>query len=503
MRRSKQPRNIVIIGAGVSGLTAGIYAQLMGFNTVICEKNAVAGGLCSYWERQGFHLDNCIHWLTCSKDGSDLNRIWQDTHVLTPETELIRTPFFMQLQHRGKQLTLWRDLNRLQEEWPQIAPEDEAQINEFIRLLHIYSETVVVANKPLDLYHLIDWAKLLYKMRHVGKVHRIYSRMSLSQFAQRFHNPLLREFFTSYFPKHYNVASMLFVYAAFCSDNADLPRGGSKGIVQRMVQRYEQLGGKILYRHPVTALNIDQGQIRTVQLAGGKKLHPDCVIAACDLHHLATQLLPQYAQDKYIKEHFFTAAALYPTYSSVNVYIGVDTDKAVLPGTLWLHMNQLRINKKPVSGALVKDFNDEPSFAPAGKSVLQIIITQYEKDFDAWERLRKSNRQEYNKEKERIAQHVISELEKQFPAFSGKLHILDVATPVTNTRFCHVYKGAYMSFALTPYNTKINHPGRLPHLKNLYLAGQWLQAPGGLPNAAVTGKFAVQRICKDYRVKFK
>ena len=60
-----------------------------------------------------------------------------------------------------------------------------------------------------------------------------------------------------------------------------------------------------------------------------------------------------------------------------------------------------------------------------------------------------------------------------------------------------------MSFSLTPYNKKVTHNGRLRGLRNVYLAGQWLQAPGGLPNAAVTGKFAIQRLLHDHKAILK
>jgi len=34
------------------------------------------------------------------------------------------------------------------------------------------------------------------------------------------------------------------------------------------------------------------------------------------------------------------------------------------------------------------------------------------------------------------------------------------------------------------------------------LSGQWLQPPGGLPTALITGKDTVMRICKREKVKF-
>ncbi len=53
-----------------------------------------------------------------------------------------------------------------------------------------------------------------------------------------------------------------------------------------------------------------------------------------------------------------------------------------------------------------------------------------------------------------------------------------------------------MSFA-TKKNVKLfQEKGIVKGILNLYIASQWLQAPEGLPVAAASGKFAVQRILK-------
>ncbi len=46
--------NILIIGAGVAGLSAGIYAQMNGFQSTIYEMHTIPGGLCTSWQRKGY-----------------------------------------------------------------------------------------------------------------------------------------------------------------------------------------------------------------------------------------------------------------------------------------------------------------------------------------------------------------------------------------------------------------------------------------------------------------
>jgi len=56
-------KKIVIIGGGIAGLSAGIFAQKNGFESTILEKHHTLGGECTGWDRQGYHIDGCIHWL--------------------------------------------------------------------------------------------------------------------------------------------------------------------------------------------------------------------------------------------------------------------------------------------------------------------------------------------------------------------------------------------------------------------------------------------------------
>lgn len=74
--------------------------------------------------------------------------------------------------------------------------------------------------------------------------------------------------------------------------------------------------------------------------------------------------------------------------------------------------------------------------------------------------------------------------------------MLDVATPKTYERYCNAYRGSFMSFMPTVKGKMMAHTGRIKGLGNIFLSGQWLQPPGGLPVAVVTGKDTIMRICR-------
>ena len=68
-------KKIIIIGAGITGLCSGIFLLKKGFEVSIYEKNDFAGGCCTGWGRDGYYIDNCMHWLTLSVR-SGLTAIW-------------------------------------------------------------------------------------------------------------------------------------------------------------------------------------------------------------------------------------------------------------------------------------------------------------------------------------------------------------------------------------------------------------------------------------------
>ncbi|MDY2942101.1 MAG: FAD-dependent oxidoreductase [Paludibacteraceae bacterium] len=533
-----QSKKLIIIGGGVAGLTAGIYAHLIptnrekaGLTTTIYERHTLPGGLLSYWQRRGYLLDNCVHWLTGTNSSTPMYRLWQDVGVLSDEVSIHRPAYFMQVEHNGETLHLWRDLTRVREDMLRLSPDDAPRIEEFIRLVRTYRDTVIIADKPLEQYSLWQKAKLIYSMRHIGKAHRKYAKMSIARYAEQFRHPLIRKFLQAYFPVHYNVSSLFFVFGIFTDGNADLPAGGSRGMVERMVSRYQSLGGVLQTGWEAERVNIVNHKAVSVTFRNGQTVEADYIILACDLHHAITRLLPVGYMDKYMWERFMGQPDKYPTYSSVNLYFAVNHRTTTIPEARILDLsantgdagvspavmevrspcrttedagntravNGLRINGKPIPYAFLKHFNYELSFSPADTTILQVLITQYADDFDYWQQLRTDNYQTYRTEKGIVAQSVADCLVRTFPELADALTVLDVCTPATNHRFCNTYQGAYMSFALTPYNKKVTHDGRLRGLHNVYLAGQWLQAPGGLPNAAVTGKFAIQRLLHDHR----
>ncbi|HSV30486.1 MAG TPA: FAD/NAD(P)-binding protein [Atribacteraceae bacterium] len=50
-------KKVLIIGAGIAGLSAGSYLRRNGYDTEIFETHALPGGLCTAWKRGDYTFD--------------------------------------------------------------------------------------------------------------------------------------------------------------------------------------------------------------------------------------------------------------------------------------------------------------------------------------------------------------------------------------------------------------------------------------------------------------
>ncbi len=78
-------KSIIIIGAGMGGLSAGCYSQMNGYNTQIFEMHALPGGQCTAWKRKGYAFDACIHHLFGCSASSKIYQLWHELGAMPCE----------------------------------------------------------------------------------------------------------------------------------------------------------------------------------------------------------------------------------------------------------------------------------------------------------------------------------------------------------------------------------------------------------------------------------
>ncbi|MCR3955885.1 MAG: FAD-dependent oxidoreductase [Gudongella sp.] len=495
-------KKIVIIGGGVAGLSAGIFAQKNGFNSIIVEKNQILGGECTGWNRQGYHIDGCIHWLVGTKEGTKIHDLWTTVGALDG-VDIYHPESFMAVEHGEVTVNFYRDLDRLSSSWIEISPEDKDQIEDFcsdIKKLHSFS---VPSGKPVDMMNPFEKIKYFVSMKDIGPIMQKYGKISVKELSNKFVHPALREAIASFMPEgDYSAISVLFPLGTFTSEQSSIPKGGSKALANRMFERYISLGGKVETSCEVVELDIKGAAVKGIKCNDGKSFDADYFIAACDPKVLYEKLLKGLYNDPEFEKRY-NNPEIYPLASNIYVGVGYEGEMNNIPRTLKFPVESIDIlqNQKPIDYLQMTHYGYEPDFAPKGHTVITFAINQFKPELDEWEALA-SDKKAYSDEKIRIGKEVIHAMETRFPHMKGKLKLLDVATPQTYVRYCNANRGAFMGFWPTISGKPLAHTGNIKGLDNMLLSGQWLQPPGGLPVAVITGKDTIMRICRKEKKDF-
>lgn len=485
-------KKVIIIGGGIAGMTAGIILQKAGFQTEIFEKNAVPGGQCTGWKRDGYMIDNCIHWLTGTRKGSALHELWKEVGALGEHVEIHEKEMFFSSRMDGETLTFWRDKERTRKELLALSPQDEKEINKLITYVGLAESMTVPVDKPFDAMNLADFMKLGMSMKAMGKVMKEYGGMDIRELAMRFHHPLIRRAITDYMPPGYQAYAFLVSYGTVTGGNGDIPKGGSVAMTLRMAETYKKHGGIMHTNTSVKQVLINGNKATGILLKGGSNVEADYVVCACDTDYTFHKLLHESYMPKSLRK-LYAARTKYPVSSGFQIAYAVDGIFSELTGTRVFSCEPLTIGAQTVQAMSVQSYDYEPEFAPTGKMVLQTNFSQTEEDYSYWEALYR-NKEAYREKKSELAKEAMKRLIAEYPVLEGKVRVLDVWTPMTYHRYCNSYKGAYMSFVTTKRAKNITVPGTIKGLNNVFLASQWLMGPGGLPTAAAMGKFAAWRI---------
>jgi phytoene dehydrogenase-like protein len=491
-------KSVIIIGAGIAGLTAGIYGQMNGYKTQIFEMGIKPGGLCTNWERKGYIIDGCLHWLIGTSPQSSYHHLWQEVGALKDQ-QIVNLDQFMQVETvAGKTVNFYCDIDKLEQHFKEIAPEDSAVIADFTKAVRRFAHFDMPADKAPELYNPIDKLKIFFKMApYMGDMQK-WGKLSIKDFAARFQNPALKEAWLAVWPVDFSTLFLVYTMAWMSAKNAGYIIGGSMEISLAMEKRYCELGGKIIYKSGVEKILVENGKAVGIKTTNGNEHKADYVISAADGHSTIYEMLEGKHADSTVDGYY--KMPLFPPL----VYVGLGVNRS-FSDTAQLISGMVFPLDKPITIANhdnlylgVHAFNYDPSFAPAGKTTL---IVSFETNFDYWAELGE-NAAAYKAEKERIAVAVVTALNKRFPGLAKQVEMWDVSTPLTFYRYTGNWQGSFEGFLITPQNMTLQMKKTLPGLENFYMAGQWVQPGGGLPSALMTGCHVIQILCKKDKKRF-
>ena len=490
-------RKIIIVGAGLAGLTAGIYARQSGFAVTIYESHGIPGGASTSWRRKGYYFEGGLHWLTGSSPKTQLYKLWHEVHALDDSVAVYnRDPFFT-YEMDGKKACLYRDIDTLMRNWIELSPEDEKEI----RTLCKDVEKIAKMQMPvMDLPKLkakypakLPFTVMLPMLPALPRM-KYYKNLSATELGEKFKSPLIRNLLKNMIGEDYSASGVLFTIATLASGDGGYPSGGSLAMAGRMAEYFEQLGGTIQYKTRVEKVAVTDG-ISTGVVVAGEQIPADAVIVTKDTLSAIDSLFEEPIMEPWaVKMRAETVPML-----NMFVGLGVEADLSSLPESATFPLKEkIAIGNLTFETLGFNNYAGFAGYAPEGCTAVTTVLMGDSYEF--WTQCRENGI--YEAEKQKVAEAVIRAFEQKYPAFAGKVAVWDVATPLTYERYLGSYKGSWMS-VMKKGQANIQYSCKPQSIQNLYFAGQRLTSPGGCPVALTTGRTAVQQLCLDTDTVFQ
>jgi phytoene dehydrogenase-like protein len=490
-------KKVVIVGAGIAGLAAGIYARQSGFEVTIYEMHSIPGGNSTSWKRKGYFFEGAMHWLTGSGKDQPLYKEWCNLGALSDEVPVHnRDPFYTYMDG-GENVCLYRDLDRLEKHFLSISPSDKKAIQALCQDIKKFTKMSMpimdLKGVKVKEQHKMP-ISMLFKMLPMLPRIPALSKMSAREYAEGFQHPGIREILKAVVGSDYNAMSLMFTLATLAAGDGGYPEGGSLSMANRMAKHYEDLGGEIEYNKRVQKVLVEKGRAVGVRI-GDEEILADAVVVTIDTLSAIDHLFDRSLHEPWMEKMRTNTKPVMNTF----VCLGIEADLSDLPENMLFTFDPpFFYAGEQVNLLSVNNYATYKGYAPKGcTSVTMGLIGD---TYDYWKNAKTKGT--YEQDKKQLAETIIERLAAKLPQINDKVVAWDVATPLTYERYCGTYKGSWMTVVGKGDKPSI-YPSTSEKIANLYFAGQRLQPPGGLPVAVMTGRTAIQYLCRDTNTVFQ
>lgn len=475
MKNSVDGKNIIVVGAGIGGLSAGILLSQAGYHVTVVEKNPRPGGLMRSYRRSGLDCPVGVHYVGALGAQEPLGMMFQGLGIPVDDLFVPMNPDGIIDRYIFDDFTF--DLpgstdafeNNLREGFP----EDNAAIDVIMVNLREMSRRLMDPSflfqqgdpfQNMDYYQpmggLLDELGASAGLRAVLGVPCNLIGVPLNDCPVIFHHMVLASYlFSSWRPK----------------DN------GSR-MTEGFVRRLQETGGDVIVNNGVRNISVAEGKVNGVTLASEDFIEADAVV--CSIH---PKKLSDLLEENVLRESYARRLrGLHETQSVLGVQVKLDAERhpEIQHNIYRLHADdQGRIDEGvfyQLRGGNGSPFN-----------LLSIITKSLYEDWAAWEHTFSSQRgRDYEDKKMRMAEALLNDAEKILGRLEGA-RIIDVYTPLTIRDYVNAPEGAcYGIMRSSRQLLRAISLNNVP-VAGLFLAGQNAVAPGVM--GCLFGSFNVAR----------
>ena len=487
--------SVVVVGAGIAGLSAATHLARAGLGVTILEKDAEPGGRCARLLRDGHRFDTGPTLFVMPRlYASEFHSLGASLHE---RLKLRRVdPTYRLVFDDAAELSLTSDMSVMRRQLEAIEPGSFAALGRYLergaRHYTIVAEKMVERDfrRPTD-YMRIGGLDLLLRDNPLANHYR---RMGGYFRAPRLKNAFtFQDLYVGLSPFEAPSILSLMPYTEL-TDGVWYPEGGMYAVVESLVDLAREAGVEFRFGTEVARIETAGLRVLGVTLVDGSRVRADAVVANADLPYVYDRLLPPDPSAAALGRKRFSC-------STLSFFWGLDrTYDALAPHTLFLPDDY-----RETFDSIVRD-HDLPAnpsvyihaprrldaaVAPPGRDSVTVIVPVGH--------LRDDGRQDWDELADRARAHVFRRLRTIGIHDLGEHIAFEHAfTPVTWARRQNLAKGATHGLAHTPMQLGwFRPPHRHRRFHNLYFAGASTHPGTGVPTAMASGRLAAGRLLQD------
>ncbi|MEQ7189337.1 phytoene desaturase family protein [Enterococcus hirae] len=492
-------KKIIVIGAGVAGLSAAVRLQKLGYEVTLCEKDRQVGGKMNQIKTAGFTFDlgpTIVMMPEIYREVFEFCGKDPDDYIPMKKVDPMLKLYF----NKEEPIEFSNDLIELTKTLENISPEDTQGY--FAFLADIYQRYTIAKEAFITKSFRGFWDFYNPKSLWAGIRLRTFSDAytSISKFVKDDRLRKSLAFQTLYIgvspyqgPSLYTIIPMIeLFYGVYFIE------GGMYTLATSLARLFEELGGKIVYETSVDEILIDNKIAKGIRI-GKEQVMADAIVCGADFPYAMKELIPderkrgKYTNKKIAKFEYSCSCFLmylgldkkYPEEHLHSIYFAEDFKQNV--------DDLFERGKLPddPSFYLYRPSLMDDSLAPEGQEGLYVLVPVPElSKYEKWtEQTMQAYRQKIIrllKEKtifKDIDEHIVSET---------------LITPKDFSERFNAYNGA--TFGLKPTLKQSNY--YRPHNKfsaaeNLYFCGSSTHPGAGVPIVMQSAKLAVEELLRD------